>query len=67
MEKKYQFEVKIIEDCSFSAKNEKEAIKRLKDIWLEEHNIKLVDKEISLISVVSEKKNKDGTLDITID
>jgi len=67
MKKEYQFEVKIISDCLISAKNEKEAIKQLKESWLNENNIELDDDEISLIQIVKEKDNKNGTKDITID
>lgn len=67
MEKTYQFEVKIISDCFIPAKNEKEAIRRLKDTWFDENNIELEAGEFSLIAVEKVKTNKDGTKDITID
>ena len=66
MEKNYHFEVKIISDCYIPANNERDAIEILKDSWRSENNFDLDDKEIKLIAVEKERKNKNGTLDITI-
>jgi len=66
-EKDYHFEVKIISDCLISANSEKEAKEIIKSNWKEENNIDLEDNEITLLAVVKEKTNKDGTKDITID
>lgn len=67
MEKTYYYEVKIISDCYITAKNEKEARNILKENWKDTNDIELENNEISLIEVLTEKQNKDGTKDIKID
>ena len=45
----FHFEVKTVSDCFITAQTRAKALEILKENWLSENNIELVDEEIKLI------------------